>query len=231
MKSTSWFIMIMLSLAIVFSGCKSMSKTAKGGLLGGGAGAAIGAGVGILIGKDAKSAAIGAGIGTAVGATTGAIIGRKMDKAAAEAARIEGARVDSIRDMNNLKALRVTFDTGILFQTGKSVLNTDSRQSLTKFSKILKENPSMDISIVGHTDTQGSLELNERLSRERAQAVSDFLATQNVMSSQVKEVIGRNYSDPVADNSTAAGRAANRRVEVYMYASPEMIKEAQQQAK
>lgn len=227
MKRTNGLVAILLSTSILFAGCSTMSKTLKGGLIGGGAGAAVGAGVGALIGKNAKSAAIGAGIGTAVGATTGAIIGKKMDKAAAQAAAIEGARVDSIRDANNLKAVKVTFDSGILFQTGKSTLNAASKNALTKFAKILLENPTMDISILGHTDNQGTLEVNQKLSQSRAQAVADFLKLQNVTEAQFKDILGRNFAEPVADNKTAAGRAANRRVEVYMYASAKMITDAQ----
>ena len=222
---------VILSAAILFAGCSSMSKAVKGGLLGGGVGAALGAGVGALIGKDAKSAAIGAGIGTAVGATTGAIIGKKMDKAAAQAAAIEGARVDSIRDANNLKALKVTFDSGILFATGKSTLNATSKDALTKFSKILVANPTMDITILGHTDNVGSLDTNQKLSQNRAQAVADFLKSQNVSPTQLKDILGKNYADPIADNSTVEGKRANRRVEVYMYASAKMIDDAASQAK
>ena len=142
MKRKNLFVTIVLCGAIILSACSSMSKAVKGGLLGGGAGAAIGAGVGALIGKNVKSAAIGAAVGTAVGTTTGVIIGKKMDKAAAQAAAIEGAKVDSIRDSNNLKALKVTFDSGILFATNKSSLNTSAQDALTKFSKILVENQS-----------------------------------------------------------------------------------------
>lgn len=228
MKKIQVFI---LSVSLILSGCSTMSKTLKGGLLGGGAGAVVGAGVGALIGKSATSAAIGAGIGTAVGAATGTIIGNKMDKAAAQAAKIEGAKVDSIRDANNLKALKVTFDSGILFQTGSSNLNAASKKALSKFAAILVSNPTMDIAIMGHTDNQGSLALNQKLSQDRAQSVANFLETQNVSSTQFKEIVGKNFSQPVADNSTAAGRKANRRVEVYMYASEKMIKDAQLEAK
>ncbi len=231
MRKKNGLMAIILSAAIVLAGCSSMSKAVKGGMIGGGAGAALGAGVGLLLGHNAKSAAIGAGIGTAVGATTGVIIGKKMDKAAAQAAAIEGARVDSIRDANNLKAIKVTFDSGILFQTGKSTLNTSAQGALTKFAKILNDNPTMDIAIMGHTDNVGSLDVNQKLSLSRAQAVADFLQTKNVASTQFKEIVGKNFSEPIADNKTAAGKAANRRVEVYMYASEKMINDAQNQAK
>jgi len=230
MKSKNSLLAVILSSAILLSGCSTMSNTLKGGLIGGGAGAALGAGIGALIGKDAKSAAIGAGIGTAVGATTGIIIGKKMDKAAAAAAAIEGARVDSIRDANNLKAVKVTFDSGILFQTGKSTLNNASKDALIKFAKILIANPTMDISIVGHTDNVGSLEVNQKLSQDRAQAVASFLKTQSVTDAQIKEIVGKNFSEPVADNKTKEGQKANRRVEIYMYASAQMINDAKAEA-
>lgn len=220
-----------LSIAIIFSGCKSWSNTAKGGLIGGGTGAAIGAGVGILIGKNEKSAAIGAAVGTTVGATTGLIIGKQMDKAAEKAAAIEGAKVDTITDANNLKAVKVTFESGILFASGKSILSTKSKTSLSDFAAILVENPTMDVAIMGHTDNTGSLELNKKLSQERAQAVADFLVSKNVPTKQIKEVVGKDFSEPVADNATVEGKAANRRVEIYMYASEEMIKNAENAVK
>jgi len=222
---------VILSGAIVLSGCSSLTNATKGGLIGGGAGAAVGAGLGALIGKSATSTAIGAAVGTAVGATTGVIIGKKMDKAAAEAAKIEGARVDSITDANNLKALKVTFDSGILFQTGKSTLNTASKDALSKFATILNKNGTMDIAIMGHTDNTGSLEINQKLSQERAQSVANFLKSKNVADTQIKEVTGKDFSMPVADNATAAGREQNRRVEVYMYASEKMITDAEKEAK
>jgi len=231
MKQRNGVIAILLSITILFAGCKTWNSAVNGGLIGGGAGAALGAGVGALIGKNAKSAAIGAGIGTAIGATAGVIIGKKMDKAAAQAAAIEGAKVDSIRDANNLKAIKVTFDSGILFKTGKSTLNTASKDALLKFAKILNDNQTMDIAIMGHTDNQGTLDVNQKLSLDRAQAVADFLKLQNVSANQFKSVVGKNFSEPVADNKTTIGRAANRRVEVYMYASEKMITDAQSQAK
>lgn len=232
MKTKSMFTMaLIVTVAILLSGCSSLSNATKGGLIGGGAGAAVGAGIGVLIGKSPTSAAIGAAVGTAVGTTTGIIIGKKMDKAAAEAARIEGAKVDSITDANNLKALKVTFDSGILFQTGKSTLNTTSKDALSKFASILNENPTMDIAIMGHTDNTGSLAINQKLSLERAQSVADFLKSKNVSSTQIKEVSGKDFQMPVADNSTAAGREQNRRVEVYMYASEKMISDAEKEAK
>lgn len=231
MKTAVKSLAMLLLITIVMQGCKSLSNAAKGGIIGGSTGAVIGAGVGVLLGKSTKSAAIGAAVGTAVGTTTGVIIGKKMDKAAEEAARIEGARVDSIRDANNLKAVLVTFDSGILFKTNQSSLNEASKKALSDFAKILTENQDMDVAIMGHTDNTGTLEVNQRISMERAKSVAEFLKAQKVTDTQIKEIAGKDFSMPVADNSSAEGRALNRRVEIYMYASEKMIKEAEAEAK
>ena len=88
----------------------------------------------------------------------------------------------------------------------------------------------MDIAIIGHTDNTGSDAINNPLSKNRAQSVSKFLKSQGVASSQIKTIDGQGSKNPVADNSTAEGRKQNRRVEVYMYASEQMIKEANAEA-
>ncbi len=225
------FVISIICAALLVASCSSLNKTAKGSLIGAGSGAGAGAALGALIGKDGKSAAIGATIGTAVGVTAGAIIGKQMDKAAEEAANIDGAQVESITDNNDLKALKVTFDSGILFEFNKSTLNAASKNSLVDFARILNENPTIDIMIFGHTDNVGTLEANQKVSQERAETVSQFLRANGVSNSQIIEVAGRNFADPVASNETVDGRAKNRRVEIYMFASEKMIQEAERQAR
>lgn len=209
----------------VFSGCASMSKTGKGALIGAGGGAALGAGIGAIIGKG-KGAAIGAAVGGAIGSGTGALIGRRMDKQQKELEAIEGAKVESVTDVNNLKAIKVTFDNGILFETNRSDLNATSRDALTKFATSLKNSPDTDVTINGHTDNTGSREVNIRVSNERANSVANFLVNQGVNRARITTA-GLAYDYPVADNSTAAGRAQNRRVEIFITASEEMIKKAE----
>ena len=230
MKKLNLFLVLLLSASLVFTGCDSLNNTAKGAIIGTGAGAAVGAGIGGLIGKDGKSAAVGAAIGGVVGATAGAIIGKKMDKAAAEAAAVENAKVETIEDVNGLKAVKVTFDSGILFDFNKTALKTDAKAALTKFAKVLVENPTMDIAVYGHTDNVGTLAANQKVSLGRANTVADYLVAQGATRTQMKVVEGRDYSMPVATNETAEGRAQNRRVEVYMYASEKMIQDAQKEA-
>ena len=234
MKKTK-IMSLALCFALILSGCASMNNTTKGGLIGGGGGAAAGAIIGGLIGKG-KGAAIGAGIGAVVGTGAGVLIGKKMDKAAAQAAAIEGAQVEKVTDNNGLQAVKVTFDSGILFGTGAATLSSSAKASLSKFANnVLKQNADMDVDIYGYTDNQGwknstaeqSRQKNINLSQERAQSVSTYLMSCGVTTAQIKGVQGLGEENPVADNSTAAGRQENRRVEVYLYASPEMIQQAE----
>jgi len=226
MKTNQILISMLICLSIVISGCTGMKKSTKGGLLGGASGAAVGAGIGALAGGG-KGAAIGAAVGTAVGATAGTLIGKKMDKQQAELEKIEGAKVESVTDANNLKAIKVTFDSGILFATGKSELNVQSKNALTKFVESLKKSTETDLTIYGHTDNTGSREFNEKLSIDRAQSVVKYLV-QNGISSERTSIKGFAWDQPVADNSTPDGRAQNRRVEVFISANETMIQQAEQ---
>ena len=219
---------VILCFGIVLSAC---NNTQKGAAIGTGGGALLGA----LIGKVAGNTAVGAALGAAVGAGTGAIIGKHMDKVKAQAAAVDNAKVQEVTDANGLQAVKVTFDSGILFATGGSTLNSSAKNSLTKFASVLKNNTDCDIAIYGHTDNQGwknstaeqSEQKNLALSEQRAKAVSSYLTSLGVSASQLKTVEGQGQTNPVADNSTAAGQQQNRRVEVYMYASQAMIQKAE----
>lgn len=225
---------ILLSGCLVLSGC-GMTNTGKGGLIGAGSGAALGAALGGIFGHG-KGAAIGAAVGSAVGAGAGVLIGKKMDKAAAEAEKIEGAQVEMVTDNNNLQAVKVTFDSGILFPTSSATLSSSAKAALSKFANnVLNQNRDMDVSIYGYTDNTGwknstaeqSAQKNLNLSQERAQSVSSYLLGCGVSPNQLKSVEGMGEANPVADNSTEAGRQENRRVEVFMYASQQMIQQAE----
>ena len=219
------FVLMFLCGTMILSGC-GMSNTGKGSLIGSGAGAAIGAGLGYLIGKDGKGAAIGAAIGTAVGGGTGAIIGKKMDQKAEELAALENAQVETVEDVNGLKAIKVTFDSGILFDFNKATLKADAKRNLDKFAAEMADLPDTDITVLGHTDNVGSAEANQKVSDNRANAVSSYLQGKGIAKSRIVAE-GHSYNDPVADNSTAEGRAQNRRVEIYISANENMIKAAE----
>ena len=224
MKKTK-IMALLLSATLVFSGCGNMNNTTKGGLIGGGGGAALGAIIGGIAGHG-KGAAIGAAVGAAVGTGAGVLIGKKMDKAAEEAAQIQGAQVEQVTDNNGLQAVKVTFDSGILFNTGNAALSAQAK---------LNQNRDMDVSIYGYTDNQGwrnstaeqSIQKNLNLSQERAQSVASYLLGCGVSNSQIKSVEGLGQADPIGNNDTAEGRQQNRRVEVYMYASQQMIQQAE----
>ena len=213
--------------ALLLSGCGNMNNLAKGTAIGGGSGAAVGAGLGALIGKDGKGAAIGAAIGTAVGAGVGALIGSKMDKKAAELAEVlEDANVEVVTDTNDLKAVKVTLESGILFETSSSQLSNDSRIALRNFSNNMADLPDTDLTIVGHTDNTGTPEYNDKLSVERANSVATFLQSCG-MSKDRMVIEGRSFYEPIADNSTKEGRLQNRRVEIFITANEKMINDAQ----
>ena len=218
-------IAILACAMTVLTGCATLNNLAKGSLIGGVGGGAVGAGVGAAIGGD-KGAAIGAAIGTAVGAGAGAIIGNVMDKKAEELAALEAAQVETVEDASGLKAIKVTFDSGILFATNKSNLSAEAKSNLKKFADEMKDLTDTDITIYGHTDNTGSAEVNERLSLQRANAVSAELQADGIAKSRITTE-GKSFTMPVADNSTAEGRAQNRRVEVFISANQNMIAAAE----
>ena len=228
MKKCHFFVVLILCTGIIFSGCSSWSNAGKGAAYGAGAGAAVGAGVGALAGKG-KGAAIGAAIGAAVGSGTGALIGKKMDKQRAELEALENARIESIKDMNDLQGIKITFSDGILFATGSSTLSASSKSDLDKFALSLQNTLDTDVTILGHTDNTGTYDVNQRLSNQRAESVATYLIGKGIGKNRFTTV-GRAYDDPVADNSTATGRAQNRRVEIYITANESMIREAERQS-
>lgn len=218
MKTTA----LILSTALLMSGCGTMNNTTKGGIIGGGGGTAAGALIGGLIGKG-KGAAIGAAIGAVVGTSAGVVIGKKMDKKAEEAAKIEGAQVEMVQDKNGLDAVKVSFDSNILFDFNSSALSNEAKAALRDLAQILRDDTTTDIAIIGHTDKVGTYDANIKVSKDRAYAVENYLQECNVSPAQFKQVIGVGYNE--YDESLTA--AQNRRVEVYMYASEQMIKDAE----
>ena len=213
-----------MCLALVLS-CST--NTGNGALIGTGGGAVLGAIIGNIAGNTAVGAAVGAG--------AGALIGKHMDNVKAKAAaQLENAKVEEVVDANGLKAVKVTFDAGILFASGKSDLSDRSRSDLQSFAKLLKDDGLCSVDIQGYTDNQGwrnssadeSRQKNINLSLQRAQAVKNYLSSLGVSSAQFKNVIGCGEQNPVASNDTEAGRQQNRRVEVYLYASEKMIEKA-----
>jgi len=213
-------LLVLGSLVLVSASCATKSQT--GAAIGAGSGAVVGA----VIGKAAGSTAAGAILGAAVGGATGAIIGGYMDRQAAEMERdLEGAKIERIGE-----GIKITFDSGILFEFNSSELQYDARQNLTKLATILNKYEDTDVLIEGHTDSQGTASYNMDLSRQRAQSVSNFLAGQQV--SPVRfTIMAYGEDQPIASNETSEGRAQNRRVELAIMANDKLKAAAERQAR
>lgn len=212
---TSVALVAMTSL-VAASGCATNAQT--GGLIGAAAGAAAGG----LIGNNNGGTAKGAIFGAAVGGAAGAFIGSRMDKQAKELAQnIPGAKVERVGE-----GIQVTFESGLLYDFDSDNMKPAARTNLRELAASLKEYDGSELLIVGHTDATGSDSYNQSLSERRATAARSYLIAQGVESSRVK-TRGLGESEPVATNDTDAGRQANRRVEVAIYAGEELRREAQ----
>ena len=227
MRKIKLFTASLLAAAMMLTGCSSMNNTGKGALIGGGGGAAVGAGIGALIGGG-KGAAIGSAIGAGVGAGAGALIGRKMDKQQQELERqlAESAQVEQVTDANGLQAIKVTFNGGILFPTNGTELSASAKNELSQFAVSLNNNPQTNVQIYGFTDNTGSMAVNQRVADGRSNAVKTYLVNSGVAFTRLSSQ-GVPMAYYVASNDTAEGRAQNRRVEIYITANEQMIKQAE----
>jgi outer membrane protein OmpA-like peptidoglycan-associated protein len=181
--------------------------------------------VGAAIGKAAGGTAEGAILGAVVGGTAGAIIGQRMDKKAEELdEELENADVERVGE-----GIKVTFDSGLLFDFDSANLRTNAERDLAEFANSMEEFEETQILIVGHTDSKGPASYNQDLSERRATSAAEYLEGQGVASSRLKTV-GRGESEPVASNDTPEGRQQNRRVEVAIYASEEYRERVKERA-
>lgn len=203
--------------AMIFQSCESLNNTQKGA----GIGAAAGGVIGALIGKKAGNTAVGAVIGAAVGGTAGGFIGKRMDKQAAEIkTAIPGAEV--IREG---EGIIVRFDSGILFDVNKFDLKEAGKINIQSLAASLNQYPGTDVKVIGHTDATGNDQINQPLSEKRAAAVKTYAVSQGVPASRLVTE-GKGSKEPIADNSTKEGQAANRRVEIVIVANEQLKAEA-----
>lgn len=215
------FILALTTIFLLSAvGCASWSRKVKGGAIGAAAGGVIGG----VIGKQAGNTAAGAIIGAAIGGAAGVYIGNYMDKQAAEMEQdLEGAKIERIGE-----GIKITFDSGLLFDVNKAELKEKSKLELADLGTILNKYEDTNILLEGHTDASGSEEYNLQLSRLRAQSVSNYLAQEGVNATRFN-IMGYGESQPIASNESAQGRSLNRRVEVAIYANDKLKRIARQQ--
>lgn len=217
------FAVMIILVAGLLPGCaviEELSGTEQGAAAGAGAGAVVGGAVGATQGNTARGALIGA----VVGGAAGAIIGQEMDRQAAELEQeLEGAEVARVGE-----GIQVTFDNAILFDFDSADLRAGSRGSLGDFAESLQDYPNSNVLIVGHTDSTGPADYNQRLSERRAQSAAAYLRSEGISQDRL-ETVGRGEFEPIATNDTDDGRQENRRVEIAIYASEDYREELQEE--
>ena len=211
-------ILAMTVMTVFVSGCETldaytreeqMSSATKGALIG----AAAGAAVGLMSGDDAVERRQHALIGAGIGALAGGSIGYYMDKQEAELrAELEGTGVSVVRNGDNIT---LNMPGNVTFATDSSDLSPAFFSVLNSVGKVLAEYEQTVVEVAGHTDSTGSDSHNQGLSQRRASSVSAYLSAQGVIQQRMI-TLGMGEARPIADNSSSAGRQANRRVEITM---------------
>ena len=222
-------------VGILLAGCKSaqksqadaskksgMNKTEKGAVIG----ASTGAVAGGIIGNRSDNTVLGAILGAAVGGSIGVVIGKKMDKQAQKMEEDLGktATIERVGE-----GIKLTFNSQLLFDFGKTDLKDANKKDLQKFSETLMQYPETDLLVVGHTDDVGSESFNQTLSEDRANAVARQLISMGVIDSRVK-ILGWGETQPAVLNNSEDNRSQNRRVEIAVFANDKMKAEAKKEA-
>ena len=201
-------ILAVATLSLMLSSCATTpedpnAKAKKGAAIG----AAAGAAAGYLIGRNTTGALIGAAVGTAAGAG----IGHYQDKQEAELRKqLQGSGVDVVREGDNIV---LEMPSGITFGFNSSDVNAKFYSVLDKVANTLNAYDQTTVNVAGYTDSVGSESYNMKLSKERADSVTQYLQSRGVSAQRLNSV-GYGESNPVDTNETEAGRANNRRVEI-----------------
>jgi outer membrane protein OmpA-like peptidoglycan-associated protein len=216
------FVVVLCSLlALASVSCSTWTREQKGAAIGAAAGGAVGS----LIGHKAGNTAVGTILGAMVGGAAGAYIGNYMDKQAAEMEKdLAGAKIQRVGE-----GIKVTFDSGLLFDIDKATLRSASQEQLSKLAVILNKYPDTNILLEGHTDSTGTAEHNLQLSHLRAESVAAYLSSLGVNPARFT-ITGYGQTQPIAGNTTAEGRQLNRRVEVAIYANDKLKEVAKTKA-
>lgn len=211
-------VAVSVCLAIAVTGCasggsadgkRSMTNTEKGALIGVLGGAAIGAATSKKKGKGALIGAVGGGL-------AGGAVGHYMDRQKQDLEK----NLQSERDAGAIRVeklpgdvVKVTMTSQTAFDSGSSSLKQGFNSTMDRIAKVIIQYDKTELTVIGHTDAEGSEKSNQDLSQRRANAVVDYLRGRNVNPARL-DAIGKGESEPIADNKTDAGRRANRRVEL-----------------
>jgi len=209
-------VVLMMASAVALASCANMTETQKGTAVGAGVGATTGAVIGAATagGHTGRSAATGAAIGAGVGALGGYIWSKNMEESKKKMEQAsQGTGIDVSRTADNRLKLNIPADAG--FDTNRSEIKPALGSVLDKFATTLNEHSVTTVAVVGHTDSTGSDAVNDPLSLARAQHTRDYLVGHGVAGGRIS-ANGRGEHEPVASNDSATGRAANRRVEIYI---------------
>ena len=209
-------VLVFAVLALTVTGCANMNETQRGTATGAGIGAVAGGLLGAATagGHRGRSAATGAAVGAAAGAIGGYVWSKKMEEQRAQMAEASrGTGIDVSRTADNRLKLNIPADAG--FDVGRTEIRPALGTALSQFASTLNQHTVTTLSIVGHTDNTGSDAVNDPLSVERANATRDFIAARGVAPGRISTA-GRGEREPITSNDTPAGRAQNRRVEIYI---------------
>jgi len=200
---------VLAAAALSLVACETMSQRERGTAQGAGLGAVAGAVIASATGGKAGSGAVA---GAAVGAIAGNLWSKRMqDKQRAMERATAGTGIEVAKTADN--QLKVNVPSDLSFATGRADLNPSLRPVLDQFAHGL--DATVLVRIVGHTDSTGSDAINDPLSLERARTVRNYLEDRGLPASRLM-IEGRGARQPVADNGTEAGRAQNRRVEIFL---------------
>lgn len=200
--------------AFAAAGCTSMSETQQRTAMGTGLGAVAGAALGSAIGGSGVATRNMAVLGAAAGGIGTYVWSNRMEQqkqAMQQATAGTGVSVSQTAD----NQLKLDVPSDVSFDTGRADIKSNFRTVLDRFAQTLNANPNSTVRIIGHTDSTGSDAVNDPLSVNRAASTRQYLADRGVSPSRIA-IDGRGAREPVADNSTAAGRAQNRRVEIFV---------------
>jgi outer membrane protein OmpA-like peptidoglycan-associated protein len=211
MKKT---ISILAVAAIGLAGCESMTETQQRTAIGTGLGALAGAALGSAVGGSGTATRNAAVLGAAAGGIGTYMWSQRMEQqkqAMQQATAGTGVGVTQTAD----NQLKLDIPSDISFDTGRADIKANFRPILDRFAQTLNANPGSTVRIIGHTDSTGTDAVNEPLSVNRAASVRQYLADRGVSATRIS-IDGRGSREPIADNATAAGRAQNRRVEIFV---------------